>query len=60
MPKKIFLALIFLISSLLICSLVCRAGFRLKWVEVDVILDKDGKAQISYTIRWSCRNANLQ
>lgn len=35
------------------------AGFRLKFVEVDVLRDKDAKAQISYTRQWLGDNANF-
>lgn len=34
-------------------------GFSLRWVEADVVLDKDGKAQVSYAVRWKCRGANF-
>lgn len=34
-------------------------GFRLRWVETDVTLDRDGKARIAYAIRWSADGGTL-
>ncbi len=59
MSKKFAAVLVFFILSFLAPALILAGDFRLRWAEVDVVLDKDGKAQISYTLRWSCQNANL-
>jgi len=40
-------------------SITFAGGFSLDWNQVLAVLDKDGKAQISYIIRWNCRNVNF-
>lgn len=59
MSKKFAAILVCFILFFLAPALSFAGDFRLRWVEADVILDKDGKAQISYTVRWACRDANL-
>ena len=57
--KKPLTILILLVILLLPPVCAWSGGFRLRWVEVDVVLDKDGKAQVSYAVRWSCSGADL-
>jgi len=41
---------------------VRRAGLRglcLKWAETDVVLDRDGRARVTYQVRWRCSDADL-
>ena len=56
---RAFLACLFLLASLFLPAKSFAGSFKLRWVEVDVILDKDAKAQVSYTVRWSADNGNL-
>jgi len=52
----------FLITLIFLVSLAAPAwcgSFKMRWVEVDVVLDPDGKARVSYAVRWACRGADL-
>nr|MDA8131450.1 hypothetical protein [Elusimicrobiota bacterium] len=42
-----------LLAALLALPRAAAAGFGMKWVETEVILDRDGKAQVSYAVRWA-------
>ncbi len=35
------------------------AGFKMDWVESEVTVDRDGKAQISYAVRWTVSGGPL-
>ena len=59
MRKKIFSVFILSVFCFLSITSLCQAGFKLRWVEINVVLDKDGKAQITYAVRWTCQNADL-
>ncbi|HBE88178.1 MAG TPA: hypothetical protein DDW67_03450, partial [Elusimicrobia bacterium] len=39
---------------LLLCCLpsFASAGYDLKWTETEVVLDRDGRGQVSYAVRW--------
>ena len=49
-----------LFAACLLSALPLSAGgFRMNWSEVEVLLDKDGKAQVSYTVRWTATGGQL-
>jgi len=51
-----------ILAALCLCcqaGLALAGGFRMNWVESEVILDKDGKAQVSYTVRWTGTGGQL-
>lgn len=50
--KKMILALLLLPSW-------AGAGFDTKWVETEVVLDRDGKGQVAYAVRWSAHGRDL-
>jgi len=35
------------------------AAFKMDWVESEVILDRDGKARVSYAVRWTAAGGQL-
>lgn len=51
-----------ILAALCLCcqaGFALAGGFRMNWVESEVILDKDGKAQVSYTVRWTGTGGQL-
>lgn len=59
MRKKAFLIFALFVVGALRPVTAGADGFKLRWVEVDAVLDKDGKAQISYMVRWNSQSAAL-
>ncbi|HPN56547.1 MAG TPA: hypothetical protein PLD92_06845, partial [Candidatus Omnitrophota bacterium] len=57
--KKIILFFAILILFISLDAPAWCGSFKLRWVEVDVVLDADGKAHVSYAVRWSCQGADL-
>jgi len=48
------------IAALLAFPPICAAaGFKMNWVESEVTLDRDGKARVSYSVRWTASGGPL-
>ena len=56
---KCFIILNVFLLFLLISCPVFGESFKLKWVEADVTLNRNGSADVVYYVKWSCQNANL-
>src|SRR4030043_38839 len=58
MDRRI-VSLFFTVLLVLTWPVASSAEFRMRWTEVDLVLDRDGKAEVTYQVRWTCRGANL-
>ncbi|MFA5261953.1 MAG: hypothetical protein WC450_12065, partial [Candidatus Omnitrophota bacterium] len=59
LKKKTIFFIFLLIFHISLATPAWCGQFKMRWVEVDVVLDPDGKALVSYAVRWSCRGADL-